>query len=94
MKPVRTHQFNGRKYKIYVHEPLDGWCDQYKCNERAIHLMTPLNTRNGLITVIHESLHASDWRQSEKAVDRVSKEVGRLLWRMGYRWQVKERDDE
>ena len=81
---VRTATFNGRKYRIDTDE-IDGSCDQYACNERFIHINAPLNTQKGLITVIHESLHASNWCAGEKVVDRTSTDIGRLLWRLGYR---------
>ena len=84
MKPVRSATFNRRKYLIYV-DTVDGWCDQYACNVRAIQLLVPLNTQKGLITALHEMLHASNWTKSEQDVDRVSTEIGRLLWRLGYR---------
>lgn len=81
---VRTATINGRRYQVDV-EQIDGWCDQYACNERFIHLIAPLNTQKGLITAIHEALHASNWAKSETTVDRTSKDIGRLLWRLGYR---------
>ena len=85
---VKTATFNGRKYKIDLcEEPLDGYCDQYKLSEsqRTLCIWTPLDKRNGLITAIHEALHASDWHASEETVDRISNDMGRSLWRLGYR---------
>ena len=85
---VRTHTFNGRKHKIDIcEEPLDGYCDQYKiCNkQRTLCIWTDLKKRNGLITAIHEALHAESWVKDEDTVDRVSKEIGTFLWRLGYR---------
>lgn len=84
MKHVRTHTFNGRKYKIEI-GPLDGCCDQYKCNERYIQIFADLKTKDGLITAIHESLHAENWAASEEVVERVSSEIGSFLWRLGWR---------
>lgn len=81
---VRTATINGRQYKIFLREPVDGLTATYKM-ERAIEIFTPLDTQNGLITLIHESLHASNWAKSEATVDRTSKDIGRLLWRLGYR---------
>lgn len=81
---IRTAKFNGRIYKIFVREPVDGTCAVYKL-ERAIDLFTPLNTQVGLITAIHEALHAENWAKSEGTIDRVSIEMGRYLWRLGYR---------
>lgn len=84
MRPVHTATFNGRQYKIILREPVDGACTTYNL-ERAIELFVPLDSKNGLITAIHEMLHASNWSKSEKDVDRISIEIGRTLWRLGYR---------
>lgn len=87
MRKVKTHKFNGRSYKIDIREPVDGYCEQYGMTEadREIAIFCDIKTKNGLITIIHEALHASDWRQDENAVDRVSSEVGNFLWRLGFR---------
>jgi hypothetical protein len=87
MDKIRTHTFNGRKYKIDIDTGVDGWCDQYACNELMIHILADLGTQKGLITVIHEALHAEDWKAGEGTVERVSSEIGRFLWRLGYRIQ-------
>jgi len=85
MAEVKTHTFNGRKYKIHVDPGLDGWCDQFKCNVHELHLLRDMSTRAGLITAIHEALHAENWSETEDTIDRVSKEIGTFLWRLGYR---------
>jgi len=85
MRPVKTHIFNGRRYYIDI-DKIDGWCDQYKLeNKRMLHIITDLETKNGLITTIHEALHAENWAETEEVVDRVSREIGNFLWRLGYR---------
>ena len=85
MKPVRSHSFNGRKYQIIVTPPLDGLCSTYK-PERELYLFESLKTKNGLITAIHEGLHASAWSASEEKVDQTSRDIGGFLWRLGFRW--------
>ena len=82
-KPVKTHSFNGRRYKITVCE-LDGACDTFK-KERELLIMRDLSTLAGLITAIHEALHAEDWKEREDRIDQISKDLGRFLWRLGYR---------
>jgi hypothetical protein len=84
---VKTATFNGRKHKIDFAGRLDGWCDQFKLDDRHIIIMAKENTQNELVTIIHECLHASNWHASEGSVDRTSTEIGRLLWRLGYRKQ-------
>ena len=91
MRRVRTHTFNGRKYKIDIDE-LEGWCDQFANNDRFIHILGDPNTRNGLITIIHECLHAEDWTKGEAPIERTSKEIGTLLWRLGFRLLEKENE--
>ena len=86
MRKVRTHTFNGRKYNIIIHPPIDGMCTQYK-PERELWIMESLRTKNGLVTALHEALHAERWTADEATVDRVSKEIGDFLWRLGYRWK-------
>ena len=81
---VKTHVFNGRRYYIDI-DNVDGWCDQYKTNKRMIHIITKPNTKNELITILHESLHAENWAETEEVVDRVSTEIGSFLWRLGFR---------
>ena len=94
-KPVNTHSFNGVSYKIRVDVPIDGWCDKPKKPQKSEYLAIWLpnglpfgderGAKNGLITLIHECLHAEHWKSREKTVDRVSTEIGSLLWRLGYR---------
>ncbi|HDY69123.1 MAG TPA: hypothetical protein ENH85_15210 [Candidatus Scalindua sp.] len=82
-RPVRTHTFNGRLYKIFV-GALDGMCDTFK-RERELVILADLDTRKGLITAVHESLHAENWAKKEADVERVGQEIGSFLWRLGYR---------
>ena len=85
MRKIKTHTFNGRRYKIDIRDsPLDGACDQYN-TERFLFICADLDSRNGLITAIHEALHAESWVKDEETIDRVSKEIGTFLWRLGYR---------
>ncbi len=83
MKPVKTHTFHGRRYYITT-EPLCGSCTTYK-RENELFIQADLNKRVGLITAIHECLHAENWAASEEVVERVSAEIGSFLWRLGYR---------
>ena len=86
MKPIKTHTFNGRKHHIMMAE-LDGFCEQYKISndDRTLAILCDPATQNGLITIIHESLHACNWAKKEDVVDQVSKDIGRFLWRLGWR---------
>jgi hypothetical protein len=83
---MKTHTFNGRKYEIDLDEAPDGYCVQYKA-ERELAIHADLKTRNGLITAIHEGLHACKWDASEETIDQASYDIGRFLWRLGFRLQ-------
>ena len=84
---VKTHTFNGHKYDVRVGEQLDGLCDCPHGTDNTPNLTVTCepNTKRELISIIHECLHAEDWRKSERVVDRVSTEIGSFLWRLGYR---------
>ena len=95
MSNVRTHRFNGVKFFIGVDDPYIGWCDKPKSPDRneypAIRLPNGLsfgNTRKAkedLATLIHECLHAENWNKSEDVIERTAEDIGKLLWRLGYR---------
>lgn len=81
---MKTHVFNGRRFRIIL-GPHDGLCDTSKDKELELYIFADLDTKRGLITAIHEALHAEDNNLSEKPVEKVSREIGSFLWRLGYR---------
>ena len=85
---VKTATINGTRYDIDLDVNLGGYCDhpEGKGNP-CIAVCSDPNTRLGLTHLIHECLHASVWSAHENTVDRTSKDIGRLLWRLGYRLQ-------
>lgn len=85
MKPVKTHTFNGIKYDIDICGPIDGCCDKPHDERPSLRVTVDLNTSRGLITLIHEAMHASNFDRHEDTVERTSRDIGRLLWRLGYR---------
>ena len=82
-RPVKTATFSGKKYHITIGE-FDGLCDTFK-KERELIILTPINTRKGLETLIHESLHACNWHREEIFVESTARDVARFLWRLGFR---------
>jgi len=94
---VRTHRFNNIQYTIDV-EGFKGETRQ-KCQDLpCIIIARPdvtmkeslpygdgKHARLMLITLLHECLHASNWSATEKRVDRTAVDIGKLLWRLGYR---------
>ena len=86
LRPVRTHTFNGRRYKIdLVGYKLDGMIEAFALKDRMMYIMAEAGTKLELETLIHESLHAENWAETEKVVSRVGKEIADFLWRLGYR---------
>ncbi len=79
MKKIKTHFFNGLRYNICFGK-LDSVSD-VNATPRDMVICTTPNTRNELITIIHEGMHCSEWNKSEKVVDRTSKDIGRLGFR-------------
>ena len=44
-----------------------------------------LRGEHRLEVIIHELRHAADWGRDEGFVDQESKDLARVLWRLGYR---------
>ena len=82
---AKTATFNKVQYDVDVCGPIDGCCDYPHGGKPTIRICADLKFRKGLITVLHESLHAEGWAKSEEVVDRTSREIGALLWRLGFR---------
>jgi len=80
---IKTHTFNGVRYNILSFS-IKGTTDTGNTPKDLLNCAKK-GTRDELITWIHEAMHACEWNKSEKVVDRTSKDIGRLLWRLGYR---------
>lgn len=98
---VRTHRFNGARYAIDI-EGFKGQITPKKTDLPCITIARPditmteslpygdgKHARLMLITLLHECLHASNWNKSEKVVDRTAVDIGKLLWRLGFRREKK-----
>ncbi|KKM75775.1 hypothetical protein LCGC14_1386870 [marine sediment metagenome] len=83
---MKTAMFRGSKYGVDLCGPIDGSCQNPKEGGLPwLRICVPLNKRRGLITAIHESLHACSFLKSEEAVTETAEDIGRFLWRLGYR---------
>ena len=82
-RKVKSHSFNGCRYNIAFGR-FDGATDVDKSPREMLIAAKP-NTRNELITIIHEAMHAGNWDKHEETIDRSSTEIGTLLWRLGFR---------
>jgi hypothetical protein len=85
------HKFGGKRYVIDVHHPFDGICDPPEgTSQPAIRLPNGLqDTRKCLIILLHEVIHACDWNKSEPETEEMANDIGKLLWKLGYR-RIKE----
>jgi len=95
-KNVRSHKFNGKKYFIDIDTDYAGFCENPNVkkilNEHPVIRIVeglPYNndkgSKEGLIYILHECLHAENWSKHEETIDRTAEEVGSLFWRLGYR---------
>jgi len=84
-RKVKTHRFNGVKYHIILRD-LHGFTDYGPTkDEYSLVVSTKPRSRTELVILIHEAMHAGNWDKHEETIDRSSKEIGNLLWRLGYR---------
>lgn len=68
-----------RPQKVY------GLCDEPSKKGKQITIATGLTEIDELDTLIHEMIHASVWQLDEEIVDRMSTDIARVLFRLGYR---------
>ena len=85
---IKSHTFAGRKLKIDLDpDECDGLVDCPFGNDAAptMRIFGNLNTKAGLETVIHETLHVLRWSETETVIDKTANELARFLWRLNYR---------
>lgn len=96
MKKIVTHKFRDKRWGIKRGKPAFevkpdhdlGTCDHPKTKQKF--LMIPNGEQlEDLSATIHEGLHACFWDIEEDAVDDASQDIARLLWRLGWRKQIK-----
>jgi hypothetical protein len=83
---IIRHKFNGTTYLVDT-EPFQAACDSPDPNRTPSMLFASGITedKNCLCNVVHECIHASNWDLPEETVHRMGKEIGCLLWKLGYR---------
>lgn len=86
MKAVKTHTFNERKFDIHFLQDIDGMTDDPRSIRPSLVICRGLDTRAGLETAIHESMHACNYMKSEVAIKQTAKDIARFLWRLGFRY--------
>ena len=60
----------------------DGMC---YIDQKCIKIASGIRNKNELTTIIHELLHATTWILSEDHVDQAAKDIGNVLYKLGYR---------
>ena len=84
MKPFKA-KLRGKSFTISP-DRIAGNCDDPKTPGEKIIMVDPAcRGREELRVIIHEALHACYWDLSEDAIHEGSRDVGELLWTMGYR---------
>jgi len=61
-----------------------GICDHPDQKNKTIRIQKGMTEEDELGTIIHECLHASDWSKDEEWVDQVSKDICKILLKIGY----------
>ena len=86
-RPVKTHTFNGINYDIDLYgKAIVGRCESpYETKKPALAIYTEEGTKLELETLIHEALHACFFAKTEKKVGQTAYDIGRFLWRLGFR---------
>lgn len=62
-----------------------GECDAPNVTGKEIRVSSALKDCEQLEVILHELMHAADWRASEEHVEEVADDIARALWRIGYR---------
>ena len=82
---MKNHILNKVAYNVELLGPVFGFCKELRQEKGYIGITAKPKTQRELLTIIHECLHAENWKMSEEEVDRISTEIGSLLWKLGFR---------
>lgn len=78
-----------RRYKLRFTDELprnvDGECDPPNVPNKEIRISSRLSGERLLAVLLHETIHGGLWDIEEPAVDQLSSDQARILWRLGYR---------
>ncbi len=87
-RPVRTHVFRGKRYRIQLGRPLkteDGHCQAPTAKGKRLVVSSGLSEFRTLEVLLHEGVHATTWDAAEEAVTETAHDLASFLWRLGYR---------
>ena len=87
MSSIKVHLFRGKKYfiKWIDKKKFGGKCDPPDKKKKKTSFGIYLKGENELRIFLHEPLHSVLWDLDEKAVNEISLDLARWLWRLGYR---------
>ncbi|MEK6832848.1 MAG: hypothetical protein AABY32_02280 [Nanoarchaeota archaeon] len=88
MKKLFFHKFNKKLYEIKLSnrtDSSDGSCDDPSTKKKTIVIKEKLNPKRKLEVFIHEALHALFWNLEEETVTNSAEDIGKFLWKLGYR---------
>lgn len=66
-------------------ESIRGYCSDPGSPNKTIEIDSRLEGEEELEVLIHEMGHATNWPLSEEHITQQSKDMARVLWRLGYR---------
>lgn len=61
-----------------------GDCDPPTLPGKQIRVDSRLDGEERLEVIIHELMHASDWKVSEEHITEAAADISAILWRLGY----------
>jgi hypothetical protein len=84
-----TLQLLGRVWRLLWVKRLGrntaGECESPDTPKKVIRILKDLEPENELRLVLHECLHACAWWLDEEWIDSASRDLARVLWRLGWR---------
>ena len=85
-KPTRV-QILGKRWTLRFTPTSDefGHCDPPDKPGKEIVVDSRLTGEQRLDVILHECLHAADWRADEDYIEEQARDLARVLWRLGYR---------
>lgn len=89
-KPVKSHVFRGKRYRV-LHLPPSkikdalGKCSPPYKTGKTLKFDNTLKDLLQLEIYIHEALHAEYWDLDEEAIADAAYDLAKFLWKLGYR---------
>jgi len=83
---VKSHTFNGTRYLVESEFKLGGYAEvPCRGTTPELYIDPTLKGCQHLEVAVHEALHAAFLAAPEELVRVSARDIGRFLWRLGYR---------